>query len=820
MTQRSTSLSESSSSFFERKESSRVARTIRQLPPWRFRRIQQALSAPDRSADRSATRSTDQSTGVTHPVTGPIAAIDIVSRAIDALEPTPTSRVLQVGVGSGYATALLARLAGEVHAVDPDARRLAHLRAALNELGVDNVRLHCGDATFGNGSTRDVGRFDAILEALHRHDPPEALLERLVDGGRIVLPAPRDLSGRTGDAHDAEVGLILRRGDNFRRTRLRPVPRRAGLPNLLVAANLVSSANVRAALMAARRKDLPIERALLQHSGVSDEALARFLARHLGWNFGELTALLREATTTLFNLAPESMMRRHRFVPLTRRADRADIATSNPVCPLDLVRDSLELEQLGVHLVTPSTLEEIWRALETGRVNRYVSGHHEHDNVVDLLSDNRWGKTGQENQAGTSHADAASTAPSPSSADNPNHAPLADAVDAYDELLQALLQDVVAEEACDLLVSTDHPDAPLRLRLDGETRTVSGYRLSDAEAEELIATVKRLAEMDPEEARLPQGGRFERELGGRTYDCRIQTRPERLGEEMAIRLRARDEAMPTLRDLGLPARLARRYVRLAGRASGLILTVGPSDARTDATLRTGLGELARHPGRKIMAVDVAADGELGRGIEQFSTCRVTAFDTPGAIRAFRREAPDLIAVGELDSTHTARAALEATSNGHLVISTLRCPTADATTAFGRLEQLGIDRRLAADQTLGVLAQRRLPRICPDCRVEVEPNPALLADLFDGRPPEDFRAFRGRGCASCQGSGTRGQVVVAELLELDDGLRDAIAAGASPEQLRTLADRRGLVSLTDHALQQVEEGVVPLEGVEEGIRDEG
>ena len=195
------------------------------------------------------------------------------------------------------------------------------------------------------------------------------------------------------------------------------------------------------------------------------------------------------------------------------------------------------------------------------------------------------------------------------------------------------------------------------------------------------------------------------------------------------------------------------------------------------------------------------------GIQQTQVNPAVGFHFADAMRAFVREDPDVILVGEIRDTETALETIRAAQTGHLVLATLHCN--DTVDAVQRLADLGMHTNSIASELTAVIAQRLARRICTSCRVPADPDPAILKELFPQGAPDDFRCFAGAGCERCSGSGTRGRVAVVEFLEVNAEIRRAIARRVVLDDLREVARGTGLSSLRDSALDLVQRGTISM-----------
>jgi type IV pilus assembly protein PilB len=294
-------------------------------------------------------------------------------------------------------------------------------------------------------------------------------------------------------------------------------------------------------------------------------------------------------------------------------------------------------------------------------------------------------------------------------------------------------------------------------------------------------------------------------LHGRRYDIRVQTQPALYGEHAVMRILPQQMKILTIEDLGLDGPVARIYRRLLDTPAGMVLIVGPTGSGKTTTLYAGLQILARDASRKVVTVEDPVEYAI-EGIQQSAVRPELGFGFSSAMRAFVRQDPDVILVGEIRDEETALEAIRASQTGHLVLSTLHCN--DSVDAVQRLRDLGMHLNSLASELLAVLAQRLAKRNCAHCRAAAVPPQDLAEEVFPDGIPADFCCFRGGGCARCHGLGGFGRIAVAEMLSSGPELRHAISRGATLDELRSVALASGLEPMREHLLRLVHDGTVP------------
>jgi len=386
-------------------------------------------------------------------------------------------------------------------------------------------------------------------------------------------------------------------------------------------------------------------------------------------------------------------------------------------------------------------------------------------------------------------------------------------------LLGEILHDAFMEEASDIHFQPVERHMRVRYRVDGRLRD---WRrdLRPGEHEPVINRIKVLADLDIAESRAPQDGGFRQSLSGfddSVIELRVSTLPVRGGERVVLRLLGAGAGRLGLGALGLGADLAADLARAIRAPHGVLLVTGPTGSGKSTTLYAALRDLDRQT-RNVITVEDPIEQEV-EGASQVQVSVKLGF--AGALRTILRQDPDVILVGEIRDGETADIALKAAQTGHLVFSTLHTNTAVG--AITRLSDLGVGRWQVAASLNGVLAQRLVPRLCPDCRKPRRATPEENRLL--GRAAEDETpVYEPAGCPFCLGSGYRGRTGVFEALWIDDALRDLIAAGASEGDLRRAA--RQHLPLSRDLISLVVAGVIPFPVAQaiglgtEGIAEQG
>jgi type IV pilus assembly protein PilB len=380
------------------------------------------------------------------------------------------------------------------------------------------------------------------------------------------------------------------------------------------------------------------------------------------------------------------------------------------------------------------------------------------------------------------------------------------------KLLNYILYQAIRDKASDIHLEPFENDFKIRYRVDGSLFELEAPPPHLAEA--LIARVKVMSDLDIAETRLPQDGRIELSVGGRSVDLRVSTLPTMFGESTVMRILDRSVVSLNLDNLGLLPPVRDRLRKFTELPHGIVLVTGPTGSGKTTTLYAMLNE-ANKEDTKVITVEDPVEYDL-EGIVQVPVNEEIDVTYAKVLRTILRQDPDVILVGEIRDRETAQTAIEASLTGHLVFSTLH--TNDAASAITRLVDIGIEPFLLTATVQGILAQRLVRRVCADCKTFYEPGDDVLRRL--GLTAEQVlgkRFAQGKGCQTCNFTGYRGRMAITEILDIDDRLREMILANASTSALQAAAVETGLVTLRENGLQAVFDGHTT---VEELLRETG
>ncbi|MEF1288345.1 type II secretion system ATPase GspE [Vibrio sp. M260118] len=372
------------------------------------------------------------------------------------------------------------------------------------------------------------------------------------------------------------------------------------------------------------------------------------------------------------------------------------------------------------------------------------------------------------------------------------------------KLINAMLGEAIKESASDIHIETFEKNLSIRFRIDGVLRDVLSP--SRKLAPLLVSRVKVMAKLDIAEKRVPQDGRISLRIGGRAVDVRVSTMPSSHGERVVMRLLDKNATRLELPSLGMTEVNRDGFRQMISRPHGIILVTGPTGSGKSTTLYAGLTEINSNE-RNILTVEDPIEFDID-GIGQTQVNPKVDMTFARGLRAILRQDPDVVMVGEIRDLETAQIAVQASLTGHLVMSTLHTNTAVG--AITRLRDMGIEPFLISSSLLGVLAQRLVRTLCPDCKQPYEADKETKK-LFGLKKKEDLTLYRASGCEACNYKGYRGRTGIHELLVIDEDVQSLIHSEAG-EQAIEKHIRQQTPSIQEDGLNKVRMGITSLEEI--------
>jgi general secretion pathway protein E len=571
--------------------------------------------------------------------------------------------------------------------------------------------------------------------------------------------------------------------------------------DILVRRGVVPEERVPELLAIADEKNQPFIETLQTQEVATDEAIAVAFAQE--WDVGFMKEIdVGSVPIALAERIPITYARQHSILVLGDDDHCVYCALADPldVTAIDDVRTVFG-KPVEIAVTTKHTVEDainrVWERREDAGTTLASDAENEEDNLVDLL-------------------------------DADDDAPII-------QWVNGLFSQAVRERASDIHIEPEERELVVRYRIDGEMYVAK--RAPKQHIAAVMARVKIMAQLNIAEKRLPQDGRITLKIAGKSVDIRVSTIPTSRGESIVMRLLQKTSVLLGLDELGFARREYAIMDGLIRRPDGILLVTGPTGSGKTTTLYACLNRI-NEPTRKILTAEDPVEYELG-GIRQLHVNPGIGLTFASGLRAFLRQDPDVIMVGEIRDKETAEIAVQASLTGHLVLSTVH--TNDAAGAITRLVDMGVEPFLVRSSIIGILAQRLVRMLCPECKEAYEPSDYELQQL--GLDPVTMRwkrnrhmaqrylphgveyhhvgeeadldnlvFYRPRGCDTCNNHGFTGRRGIYELLVVDDDVGGLILQNADAGSIKKAAMNAGMDTLRDDGARKVMAGLTTVEEV--------
>ncbi len=369
------------------------------------------------------------------------------------------------------------------------------------------------------------------------------------------------------------------------------------------------------------------------------------------------------------------------------------------------------------------------------------------------------------------------------------------------KLVNSLFFQAIKKSASDIHIESAEHKGEVRLRIDGALKKHIDLERNIAAL--VINRIKVISNLDISEKRVPQDGRTQITIAGKSIDVRVSILPTYYGERVVMRILMQSENIPTLEALGFKKELTEQFYKLLNYSHGMILVTGPTGSGKSTTLHSFLQHIAT-PDKNIITIEDPVEYNAGN-INQIQVNPKVGLSFASGLRSILRQDPDVIMVGEVRDGETAQIAIQSALTGHLLLTTLH--TNDATSSLTRLMDMGIADYLLSSTLLGVLAQRLARKLCPECKKQTLLAPHILKDL---QLPSDGIYFAAHGCKVCDFTGYKGRQAVGELFLLDDAVKDMLKRGLNDHEIRESMKRGGMQTISDKLKEMLAEGITSYE----------
>ena len=554
---------------------------------------------------------------------------------------------------------------------------------------------------------------------------------------------------------------------DFNRKKLR-------LGDVLVNSGVITAEQLQKGLELQKGSGRKLGETLVDEGITTEENIAKALSSQLGYEMVDLQDV--SIDEEILNLVPPSILKKHKMIPFEYSKMGMNVlrvAMSDPM-NMAAMDDINIITNLQVEPVV-ATPRDVMLALD-----RYYGQAEVNSALEEYVKE----KTSQMAEQEDIYSD------------DINNSPIV-------QLVKTMIEQAVRQRASDIHIEPMEKQVRVRYRIDGALYEKAAYNISLLPA--LVARIKIIGGMDISEKRKPQDGRITQVVDRREFDIRVSILPTVYGEKIVMRLTSKNALSREKSQLGLKPHDLQKFDHILKNPHGILLVTGPTGSGKSTTLYTALSELNKED-VNIITVEDPVEANID-GINQVQVNNKADLTFASALRSILRQDPDIIMIGEIRDQETASIAVQASITGHLVVSTLH--TNSAASTITRLVDMGIEPYLIADSTVGVIAQRLVRRLCPDCKRAKKADAEDL-EMLMRKPEEDLTIYEPCGCAKCDGTGFRGRIGVYEIMEVTPQLKHIISKGGEVEAIKAQALKDGMHTLRMSATELVLDGTTSVQ----------
>lgn len=549
--------------------------------------------------------------------------------------------------------------------------------------------------------------------------------------------------------------------------------KRLRLGELLIENNLITEEQLNIALEEQKAKGIKLGEAIIGLGYVTQDAINDLLCQQLNIDFVDLRKI--EIDDSIARMVGEKVVRKYMLLPFAlddRQANVIKVAMEDPM-------NIMAIDDIGI--ITGMTVQP------------YLSTHAYISTAIDKL----YGKS----QANAIAEQFMKEQGSGDDADNAEENKRQEDVDNSPvvKLVNNIIEGGVRQRASDIHIEPFEYNVRIRYRIDGVLREIISYDRALYAA--IIARLKVISGMDISEKRKPQDGRITITVDRREYDIRVSNLPTVFGEKVVMRLASKEGFKRDKKDLGLSPTDLVKFDNILRNPHGIILVTGPTGSGKSTTLYTALSELASDE-VNIITVEDPVEANVDN-VNQVQVNVKANLTFASALRSILRQDPDIIMIGEIRDGETAEIAVKASITGHLVVSTLH--TNSTAASISRLIDMGIEPYLLGDSLVGIIAQRLVRRLCPECK---EPYEADEEEKRVLKVPqnEPLKLYKACGCEACGNTGYYGRIGVYEIMPISRKIKNLIASGANADEITAQAVTEGMNTLRMSASNYVKQGL--------------
>jgi type IV pilus assembly protein PilB len=553
------------------------------------------------------------------------------------------------------------------------------------------------------------------------------------------------------------------------------------LGELLVREKLISLSQLRSAQEEQQKSGGNLGYTLARLGYISDDEITNFLSQQ--YRVPTIDLADYEIDAEIVKLVSKEQCEKHKVIPVSRTGNALIVAMADPT-NLHAIDDLKFLTSYNIEPVIASETAIL------ATIEKYYNAGPSYDEVMAGFDETEIDFTGEDEDINLLELEKAS-----------EDAPVV-------RLVNMILLNAIKKGASDIHIEPYERKLRVRLRVDGVLleEMTPPLKLKSA----IVSRLKIMSQLDIAERRLPQDGRIKLKLGkGREMDFRVSVLPTIWGEKIVMRLLDKGNLQVDMTKLGFDIEPLKDFMWAINQPWGMVLVTGPTGSGKTTTLYSALSELNK-PGTNVSTAEDPVEYNL-MGINQVQMHDEIGLNFAMALRAFLRQDPDVLMVGEIRDFETGEIAVKAALTGHLVLSTLH--TNDAPATISRLLNMGVEPFLITASVNLVLAQRLARRVCADCKQPHTMDPAILTEMgFTGEDLARAKLAKGAGCRTCNGTGYKGRVALYEVMRFTDSLKEMVLQGSSTAELKAAAIKGGMLTLRMSGISKVMEGMTTTEEI--------
>ena len=554
---------------------------------------------------------------------------------------------------------------------------------------------------------------------------------------------------------------------DFKRKKLR-------LGDVLVQNGVITEEDLQRGLERQKGSGRKLGETLVDEGITTEENIARALSKQFHYDMVDLqnTVIPQE----ILDLVPASVLKKHRAIPFEYSPDNMNVLRVAMSDPMDIAAMD------DINIITNLQVEPVVATM--GSVMLAIDHYYGQAEVNSALEEYTREKESQMIEQEDMYSE------------DVNNSPIV-------QLVKGMIDQAVRQRASDIHIEPMEKQVRIRYRIDGALYEKSVYSIRLLPA--IVARIKIIGGMDISEKRKPQDGRITQIVDRKEFDIRVSILPTVYGEKIVMRLTSKNALTREKSQLGLKSDELKKFDHILKNPHGILLVTGPTGSGKSTTLYTALSELNKED-VNIITVEDPVEANI-EGINQVQVNNKANLTFASALRSILRQDPDIIMIGEIRDQETASIAVQASITGHLVVSTLH--TNSAASTITRLADMGIEPYLIADSTIGVIAQRLVRRLCPECKRQKKADAEEL-ELLQLAPDADVTIYEPCGCPRCDGAGFRGRIGVYEIMEATQSLKSIISKNGSAEDIKKKALEEGMSTLRMSATRYVLEGITSVQ----------